>query len=107
MYRWSLTSELARDVKSMRVERSNSGFNFWLGIDTLPKPTTEVTIFLPSKVRLMYQFRVKIVTDVNGTLWQHEIDRSLLHVTAGKQRVQKLTNQMSTTDHSERSACYY
>ena len=106
MYRWSLTSELARDVKSMRVEKrdevnSYNGANLWHEIDTLPKPATEVPIF-PQSIN---HLRVIIVTNVNGTLWQHEIDRSLLHVTAGKQKVQKLTNQMSTTDHSECSAC--
>ena len=86
VFKLAISSELAGTVKSVQVKGDRYGkpVHKWNTFDTLSKPTTEVRIFFQNADRLLYQVRVAVDTDINGTLWQQEIDRVFLQVTQCK-----------------------
>ena len=83
MYKFTLSSELARNLKSLYVEiLGNDGE--WERIESISMPTTAVPIFLNNFAPSTYELRAVVVTVGNLTDVRQEIDRSYIEVIKGK-----------------------
>ena len=87
LYMWTLSSKMAPSFRSLYVERRETAtFGFfdtvWERLDYQSEPKTELPISFdwPS----LYEVRVMMATNINGTLWLNEVDRSFFHVNKGK-----------------------
>ena len=100
IYRWTIPNELAKNLHSISVERAQlenlRGDVIWDYIDNINGLTTEVAIFFNNPEPLTYRVRVVVLANVNGILWEHEVDRSFLQVTKGK-KYEKHSIKMSAS----------
>ena len=74
--------------KEIKVQRMNylGDFPFWKQIKKMYKPMTKLSINFP--INGLWAVKVLVVTNVTGTLWEHEVDLSILNVTKGRKKVQ-------------------
>ena len=76
-----------KEIKVQRMSLKNSvRFPFWEQIKKMNKPVTKLSINFT--INGLWAVKVLVVTNVTGTLWEHEVDFSFLNVTKGRKEVQ-------------------
>ena len=106
MLNWTLTSEQASSFSLVRVEYSKADkFNHFLNWNIMENQegttgTTQMLVNFHSLQPALYKVRVVVYTNVNGTFWLHEVHRSFLQVSKGKEET-KTTPLHSVNDINE------